>query len=231
MAGDTMKREQVEFMKSQGKKILDLLIEISPVPQGVKDAYSVSQEVETALSLTGTASAGQLEGTDENVNRLALIARRLSNELSSLNRRDEQWWIDTSGANLFSPAQSTEALMLLQRRRQTLIALKEACDGMRSLALALGVYGFSNVKALPKAMTSLVVLDIEVIKETRKNFDICIRHIDSILQKVEFAIRVTADMTKPLDRFLTLVNTQDQRTTLKAIQEAGPASAPAPPAR
>lgn len=210
---DALTAAQRDFMKSQAKKVLDLLVKLAPIPSGVKEAYSVSKETTKALDMTSaTFDSGLLTASDSSMNRLAEIARRLSNELSTLSRKDEDWWLMTSGANLFSKTDSTEALKRLQQQHEYLLALKEACDGLKTLAAVAFAASISNVKGLAKAyMPSIPAIDGMVTKETRNNFDVCMRLIDLILTKVDTAMAATADMNKSIDRFLRLINAQDKR--------------------
>jgi hypothetical protein len=228
---ETMNKEQEQTMKSQAKKILDLLVKIAPIPQGAKEAYKIARETQKALDMTDKTldrGMGFLAASDDNLNRLSAIAQRLSNELSALNRHDENWWLETSGANLFSKLDSTEALKRLQTQRRHLIDLKEACDGLKTLTGLVFAHTISDVKGLAKLyVPSIPMIDGQVTKETRDTFDVCINLIDAILKKVEITMTATADMAKAIDRFLTLVNQQDQRTALTAIQRAKEHKTPA----
>ena len=72
-------------MKSQAKKILDLLVKIAPIPQGAKEAFKIARETQKALDMTDKTldrGMGFLAASDDNLNRLSVIAQRLSNELS-----------------------------------------------------------------------------------------------------------------------------------------------------
>ena len=204
---------QRNVIKSQAKKVLDLLVKIAPIPSGAKEAYSVSKELSKALDMSSaTFDTGILTASDPNMNCLAEIARRFSNELSKLSRNDENWWIETSGANFFSRSDSTEALKRLQQQRQYLLALKDASEGLKALATTLMVQSVANFKGIAKLyIPSIAAMDAMVTKETRDNFDVCMRLIDTILTKLDVAINATADMNKSIDRFLTLINTKDMR--------------------
>jgi hypothetical protein len=212
-------------MRSQGKKILDLLVKIAPIPKGAKDAYQIARETVKALEMTDRTmdlGLGQLSASDDNLNRLSLIAGRLSNELSSLNRHDENWWLETSGANLFSKRDSTTALKRLQHQREHLLALKEACDGLKTLAALVFAQSVSNVKGLAKLyIPSVPAIDGYVTKDIREHFDVCMKLSDAIVTKLDTAIRATADMNKSLDRFLTRAHTQDHRTTVVNERNVG----------
>ncbi len=220
MSDQSISNEQKKLLENQAKKILDLLVKIAPIPQGVKQGYQASRETIKSLEMAdATADMGMLSASDPNMNWLALIARRLSNELSTLNRRDVNWWLETSGANLFSRKDSTEALKRLQSQRQHLLNLREACDGLKTLAGAVFAQSVANVKGLAKLyVPSIPAIDGYVTKDTRDTFDVCVRLADSIVKKQETAIQVTADMTKAIDRFTTLTNANDQRTALQAIK-------------
>lgn len=221
MADSTAADAKKSYLKSQGKKVFDLLVKLSPVHSIAKDVFRVSRETEKALKMIDdTADTGALSASDSNINNLALIAQRLSNELSTLNRKDINWWLDTSGANLLSKSDSTKAIQKLQEQRQYLLDLKDACDGLKTAVGVAFANTVANVKGLAKLyMPSIPAIDGMVTKEARDNYDVCMGLIDSIIKKVEAATHAVADMTKALDRFLVLVNTQDQRTALKAIQQ------------
>ena len=83
---------------------------------------------------------------------------------------------------------------------------------LKTLAAVAFAASISNVKGLAKAyMPSIPAIDGMVTKETRNNFDVCMRLIDVILAKVDTAMAATADMNKSIDRFLRLINAQDKR--------------------
>ena len=74
------------------------------------------------------------------------------------------------------------------------------------------VQSVANFKGIAKLyIPSIAAMDGMVTKETRDNFDVCMRLIDTILTKLDVAINATADMNKSIDRFLTLINTKDMR--------------------
>jgi hypothetical protein len=148
------------------------------------------------------------------MNRLSAIAYRVMNELSKLNRGDGQWWIESAGANLFNNVDTTEGLKRLEAQRKHLLALKEACEGLKTLAGVVFAASVSNVKGLAKLyVPSVPMIDRYVTKDTRDTYSACLNLIDSIVKKQETAIRATADMGKAIDRFLTLLNTKDQRVS------------------
>lgn len=219
---DKTEKEQTAFIKEQAKKILDLLVTIAPVQKGVKEIYKVSKETNKALTLADKVErTGQLTSSDGNINRLQSIANQLSNELSSLNRKDENWWIVTSGANLFSQGESASALKYLYREKKKLVALREACTGLKTLTGVAFANTVANVKGLAKLYApSLPMIDGMVAKEVMREFDVCIGLIDSILKKLEAATLVVADMKEALDKFLLLIEAQDQRSVTKAIRTA-----------
>lgn len=214
-------QEQAKFIKEQANKILGLLISISPAPGAVKSAYKLSGETTKALSLTeSTLGTGKLSASDANLNRLATISQRLVSELSALDRKDENWWIEASGANLLSKGESTRALKHLVEQQAKLKALREACEGLKTLAAVAFANTVANVKGLAKLyIPSIPMIDGMVTKDIQRDFDVCIRLINSILKKVAVAAGVVADMMKSIDRFLLLVHSQDKRHALKP---AGP---------
>ena len=220
MAAANADKAREDFIKAQARRMLDLLVKLAPVPKGVQDAYKVSKETDKALSMVDTTlSSGTLSASDNNINRLASIARNLRNDLATLNRKDENWWVHTSGVNLFSRGDSTKAIQLLEQQRKHLLALREASDGLHTLVGVAFAATVADVKGLAKLyIPSIVALDGIVAKEARNDFSACQNLIDSILAKVERVIRQVADMNKAIDRFLSLINSKDQREALKAIE-------------
>jgi hypothetical protein len=108
-----------------------------------------------------------------------------------------------------------------------LTALKEACDGLKTLTTLVFAQSVSNMKGLAKLyIPSIPAIDGYVTKDTRETFDVCINLINSILKKLEVAISATGDMSKSVDRFLMLVNTQSQATILRTMQTGGAKSTP-----
>src|SRR5919197_1317250 len=96
MSADARSSEHERYVRSQARKILDLLVKVAPIPQGAKEAYKVSRETEKALTMAQKSfDSGYLSASDENMNGLSHIARRLSAELSTLSRYDENWWLET----------------------------------------------------------------------------------------------------------------------------------------
>jgi hypothetical protein len=167
MADDKKEKEQRKFIESQGLKILELLVTLAPVSKGVKEVWKIGKETNKALSmLEGSCESGSLSASDGNINRLKTISSQLSNELSRLNRFDENWWIQTSGANLFSAGDSTRALGIFQLQRTHLLALRDACEGLKTLAAVAFANTVSDVKGLAKLyIPSVPIVDAEVTKE------------------------------------------------------------------
>ena len=220
MAEHKTPKEQEQYLKSQGLKILDLLVKIAPTGQGMKEGWKVTRETTKALTMAErTFETGNLSASDGNMNRLAMISHHLSNELFKLSRKDGNWWIEASGTNLLSREHSTAALHRLQGQRNYLKALREACEGLKTLAAVVFAQSISNVKGFAKLyMPSIPMIDGMVTKDTRKEYDVCIGLIDSTLKNLSQAIQAVADMNKLVDRFLTLMNAQDQRSALKVIK-------------
>jgi hypothetical protein len=228
MSEDKEAKERAAFIKSQAGKIFDLLVKIAPISNGLKETWKVSRETEKALTISGrTSDLGRLSASDDNLNRLREIANKLAGDLSSLNRMDENWWIETSGANLFSVGESTKALAVLHQQVKYLRDLRTACDGLKGLARLIFANSVANVKGLAKLyIPSIPMIDAAVMKEITDQFDVCIKLLDSIVKKAELAAATVADMNKAVDRFLILVNSQDQRGALKAIENGKQAAMP-----
>jgi hypothetical protein len=224
MAADKVSQENQAKIKSLAKDMLELLAKLAPVPSAVQAGWKIAKETEKSLSMAGrTWGSNELSASDDNINRLQEIANRLSDELSTLNRKTANWWIDSSGANLFSVKDSTKAIIILDGQRKTLVALRAACDGLKALTAVAFANTVADVKGLAKIYApSIPLIDAEVTKEVREQFDICKGLIDDILSKLDKATFVIADMNKQIDRFLTLIKTKDQRETVRVI-EAGKA--------
>jgi hypothetical protein len=220
MDEDALNKQQQELLKSLGKKSVDLIVKISPLPDVVKEGYKVAREIDKAGTTADKAYSGfELTSTDYSINKIAEVSKFIHNETASLARRDENWWMENSRVNLFDSQETTRALQLFQDKRTLLLDLKETCDGLKTLALVAMAAANANVKGLAKLyVPSLVALDGFVTKESCERFDYSISAIDKVVQMIERLIRQTADMEKGVDRFLTLINSTDQREALKAMQ-------------
>lgn len=220
MDEDALNKQQQELLKSLGKKSVDLIVKISPLPDVVKEGYKVAREIDKAVTTAEKANSGfELTSTDYSINKIAEVSKFIHNETASLARRDENWWMENSRVNLFDSQETTRALQVLQDKRTLLLDLKEACDGLKTLAKVAMAAANANLKGLAKLyVPSLVVLDGIVTKESCERFDYSISAIDKVVQMIERMIRQTADMQKGVDRFLTLINSTDQREALKAMK-------------
>jgi hypothetical protein len=220
MADDKVSQENKAKLKSLANKILDLLVKLAPLPRGVQTAWKMARETEKSLSMADrTWESGELTSSDGDINRLQEIAHRLSNEFSTLNRKDANWWIENSGANLFNVGDSTRAIDILHGQRQALVSLREACDGLKALAAVAFANTVADVKGLAKLyVPSIPMIDAAVTKEVREEFDICKGLINDILKKIDEATLAVANMNKQVDQFLTLIQTNDKLKTQRAIE-------------
>lgn len=220
MDEDALNKQQQELLKSLGKKSVDLIVKISPLPDVVKEGYKVAREIDKAVTTAEKANSGfELTSTDYSINKIAEVSKFIHNETASLARRDENWWMENSRVNLFDSQETTRALQVFQDKRTLLLDLKEACDGLKTLAKVAMAAANANLKGLAKLyVPSLVVLDGIVTKESCERFDYSISAIDKVVQMIERMIRQTADVQKSVDRFLTLINSTDQREALKAMK-------------
>jgi hypothetical protein len=220
MDEDALNKQQQELLKSLGKKSVDLIVKISPLPDVVKEGYKAAREIDKAVTTAEKANSGfELTSTDYSINKIAEVSKFIHNETASLARRDENWWMENSRVNLFDSQETTRALQVFQDKRTLLLDLKEACDGLKTLAKVAMAAANANLKGLAKLyVPSLVVLDGIVTKESCERFDYSISAIDKVVPMIERMIRQTADMQKSVDRFLTLINSTDQREALKAMK-------------
>jgi hypothetical protein len=222
MAEDKKAREQAEVIKSNATKLLEMLMKIAPVPKGVQDGYKLSKDTIKVLSNPDSATAGLTldSAFDDNIKRLGVIAASLLKELGELSDKNENWWIASSGANLLSVGDSTKALKILEKQRASLLALRGACEALRTLTEVSFLATIADVKGLAKTfMPSVPIFDRRGANKAKDDFEECIRKIDYVLKKIELAFRGVADMNKVVDRFLILLNSQDQRSAVKSIQQ------------
>jgi len=223
---DSLTREQKELLKSLGMKALDCLVKIAPMPELAKEGYKVDRELSKSVKTLDQLADPpyELTSSDYSINKLAQLARYLDIETAKLARHDENWWAEVSGVNLHQKDQTTAALHLLQRQREFLLGLQECCDGLNTLAKAVMGAAYINVKAIAKMyMPSIVAIDGAVTKQTLEHLDHCANSITISLDRLENTIRGTADLQKSVDRFLSLVNSSNQRKWLDAVRQDGSA--------
>ena len=218
MDGESLDKEQQKLLKSLGKKVVDFLVKISPLPDVAKEGYKVVRELDKAASVTTGAAAGELTSSDYSINLIASISKFLYNQTTSLARRDEGWWMDNSKVHLLDPEETTLALRMFSEKRKLLLDLRETCDGVKDLALVAMAAANSNVKGFARLyIPSLVAIDGVVTKESCDRLDYATSAIDKIVDLLEKVIRDTADVQKAADRLLVLINSTDKRKAAAAI--------------
>lgn len=219
MADEALNKVQQELLKSLGKKGVDLLVKISPLPDLAKEGYKLARELDKMATAVDNAAAGSLTSTDFSISKVAAISKFLAEQILSLARHDEAWWVENLKVNLLQPKDSTCALHKFAETRKFLLNLKETCDGIKDLARVAMVAAQANVKGMAKSYApSLVVLDGLNTKESYEGMDNAMKAIDKIVDLIERLIRSTANMQKAVDRFLTLINNTNQENALKAIR-------------
>jgi hypothetical protein len=219
MDDESLDKEQQKLLKSLGKKGIDFLIKISPLPDVAKEGYKVVRELDKTGSVVGAAATGELTSSDYSINLVASISKFLFNQITSLARRDEDWWLDNSKVNLFDPQETTLALHIFSEKRKLLLDLKDTCDGVKDLALVAMTAANMNVKGFAKLyIPDLVTLDAAVTKQSYDRMDNSMKAIDKIVDLLEKVMRDTADMQKASDRLLVLIHSTDKRKAATAIK-------------
>ncbi len=219
MDSESLDKEQQKLLKSLGKKAVDFLVKISPLPEVAKEGYKVVRELDKTASVGAGATAGELTSSDYSVNLVASISKFIYNQTTSLARRDENWWMDNSKVNLLDPKETTLALHMFSEKRKLLLDLKETCDGVKDLALVAMAAANANVKGLARLyIPSLVAVDGVVTKESCDRLEYAISAIDKIVDLLEKVMRDTADVQKAADRLLVLINSTDKRKAAAAIR-------------
>jgi hypothetical protein len=219
MDDESLDKQQQQLLKSLGKKAVDFLVKISPMPDLAKEGYKVVREIDKSTGIAERAAAtGEITSSDYSINLVATISKFLYNQTTSLARRDESWWIDNSRVNLFQPEETTLALHTFAEKRKLLLDLKETCDGVKDLALVAMAAANANVKGFAKLyIPSLVAIDGAVTKESCDRLDYAMSAIDTIVDLIEQVMRDTADYQKGADRLLVLINSTDKRKAAAAI--------------
>jgi hypothetical protein len=219
MSDESLDKQQQELLKSLGKKGVDFLVKISPLPDIAKEGYKLVRELDKTVGVMNNAAAGELTSSDYSINLVASISKFLYNQTTNLARRDEDWWIENSRVNLLDSKETTFALHLFSEKRKLLLDLKETCDGVKDLALVAMTAANMNVKGFAKLyVPSLVAIDGVVTKESLDRMDYAMSAIDKIVDLIERLIRTTADMQKSADRLLVRINSTDHIKSAAAIK-------------
>jgi hypothetical protein len=219
MDSESLNPQQQALLKSLGKKCVDFMVKISPLPDLAKEGYKVVRELDKTSTVVQGAAAGELTSSDYSINLVATISKFLYNQTTSLAQRDESWWVDNSKVNLCETKETTIALHLFAEKRKLLLDLKETCDGVKDLALVAMAAANANVKGFARLyIPSLVAIDGVVTKESCDRLDYAMSAIDKIVDRIERVMRTTADMQKATDRFLVLINSTDHGKGAAAIK-------------
>jgi hypothetical protein len=146
------------------------------------DAYS---QASTAMS------TGHLSANDETIEQARAKAHGLSSSLSSLARKDENYWIAKSPANLLQKATVTAGVNWLQQKSKEFADMQRMMDGQLPLVQGLkNVYANPGVKGLRNVVlgpTTLHELDDWALQEIETSLKASISHVRQIQSKLENA--------------------------------------------
>lgn len=151
-----------------------------------------ADELNKVVSVIGKAKRrpGQLPTSNENLGLLRTLANEWKGTLSTYSQKDINWWLEWSGADLFSPRDSKESVKKLKETLAKVKALKSACNGLEQLAYVVLVADNMDVKGLVTAayVPSLVAIDAQVAKETARSFKSCQYSTDKLIKVLQSAL-------------------------------------------
>jgi hypothetical protein len=172
-----------------------------------------------------TLEGDLIHSDNDQINQVWAVGKVWSHQLAELARKDQNYWIDVSGSNLLSEKQTVSAFEYLLAKKTTLEALREACDGLRGLILAVSIADHMDIKGVASTLVSTKALDIAARKEAQKEFEICVKLIDKIIPSLVQAMEAVADMRDSLQRFQLRRVSDNKARTEAAVRhrvEEGP---------
>jgi hypothetical protein len=186
-------------IKAKVKELQREYKQLEPLLQAKEKADQISGLFD---QVTTTADTGRLTSTNEDVNKLYAVGAKLSNHLGVFARQPPSYWLEHSGANLFSHADTTEALKRLVTVREELDGVRSAAEALSALTKLLTANDYADIKGVAGSLTTATIADIEARKETWRTFDLSAQHVDRIRANVVIAIDVVRDLQDGLHTFI-----------------------------
>ena len=151
----------------------------------IKGEIDNLMKIPKAAEISFKTQAGQLQATNDDLNKLRFVGRKWNNQLDKLYRHDENWWVDWSGSNAFSVSASKKAIIKVTTFQNKLRAFKSASSGLATLTYTILVADNADIKGLAKVyVPSLIAIDAMVAKEAVTAFNACSVHSDKLLKKL-----------------------------------------------
>ncbi len=160
------------------RDVSDALIAAKNLFDAIKRINKIGKNVNL---VSRTAQTADLEATDEKLNNMRSLGRQWNAELFQMRMKTENDWVQWSGTNLFQPNEATQAVKNTKELMDKMLALKEACDGLATLAEIVFIADNMNIKGLAKLdAPDLIVMDRYVKDEVVKEFKSCALNADYI---------------------------------------------------
>ena len=159
---------------------------IADLKQGLDGVHGAIGTINTPLG------DGWLSASDDRIEQLHLLARKLASSLGVTGRKSEIDWILYSSSGL-DEADAAESLCRLIAIREQLHRLAAACEALSPLVRNQFLKGHTNLKVPARAvMPSTVALDVVAVTDIETDLASAVGHLERTLSKLRPAIGAVA---------------------------------------
>jgi hypothetical protein len=167
-------------------KTLDLIRKIEPLKDSFDRSYT---PIESALKKYEDVVKGDLLATDnEDINKMWALAKLWKSQLNKIANKDENYWMEMSGVNVFVRSTIQTAINKLKEVLTNLINMKESSKVCATMITVLNVNDHMDIKGWSSMMVSTKWLDIEGRKKARQEFIDCSEMISGIEKRLNISI-------------------------------------------
>jgi hypothetical protein len=152
-----------------------------------KEKYDTFSSIGDDFDRARKAAAGELEAYTPAVEKVRVYAANQSDKLSELARKDENYWIERSGANLFDPIATAHARTLLDEWIIDFNQVQTVIQGFLPMAqTARELFSNTAVSAVRSAIdeSSLPPLDGIALQQVVGDLNSSNRNLDIILRRL-----------------------------------------------
>jgi hypothetical protein len=162
---------------------------IDDLKQGLDGIHSTIGTIDTPLG------DGWLSASDDRIEQLHLLARKLAGSLGATDRKSEIDWILYSCCSGLDGADTGEALLRLIAIREQLHRLGVACETLSPLVRDQFLKTHTNLKVPARAvMPSTVALDVVAVTDIETDLASAVGHLERTLSKLRPAIDAVASL-------------------------------------
>ena len=210
--------------------LFDRLLTRSPDTTFVCAIQDLKQSLDGIHVTIGTIDTplgdGWLSASDDRIEQLHLLARKLASSLGVTDRKSEIDWILYSRCSGLDGADTAEALLRLIAIREQLHRLGVACETLSPLVRVQFLKAHANLRVPARAvMPSTVALDVVAVTDIETDLASTVGHLERTISKLRPAIDAVASLRESPHRPCTTPSAAAARDMAGNGRGAKPAEA------